>query len=682
MDMNWKRLTCWLLMLAVCISLLPGITLPAKAVMTEDDYLVTNDGYIYNWGTQGEVATFLSPHAQAYYQENNITYASLAALSGGTTQSNAPNSALYKALQKLMTDTHTSYTNYEDTKKLYAYTDAQNNVFGKLYCVYCVGEMTSAWNSGNIWQREHTWPKSKSLNGNSAFEEYGYNDETDIMMLRACHAQENKDRSNIAYGKSSGYYYPNLASADVRGDVARTMLYGYVRWGNTQYMWGSSGVIESLAVLLEWMEADPVDTWEMGRNDSVEAINGNRNVFIDYPELAFLMFGKQIPEGMSTPSGSSQCEHEDSSFVEAQAPTCTQKGNTAGYFCNDCKRYYDGYTKLDALGHQWQEQVCTGGRVCTVCGVQEEGGTLSIVTTPTAGTAYKLGIDKKDGVIRYFNGSTESSSVNYRLAATTNVDSAVDVYLESASGGYRLYFMNGSAKTYIRMYQYKSGSDGKGTGSLALVTAAPSETMTFDTTAKTLVYQYNSSNSYYMGTYGTYTTFSASNTSYITGSNATNVDVSQFPARLYQVSAGTGHSWQDATCTTPKTCTVCGTTEGGTVGHSWSNWEQTQAPSCTADGEKHRLCTICGTEETEVISTPGHSYEKYLCTVCGDYAEQALVEAIDLSADGKVTAFDAQLLAEAKAGVRQLTEAQWTALGELQVADIINYLLGRYGTAE
>ena len=58
------------------------------------------------------------------------------------------------------------------------------------------------------------------------------------------------------------------------------------------------------------------------------------------------------------------------------------------------------------------------------------------------------------------------------------------------------------------------------------------------------------------------------------------------------------------------------------------------------------------------------------------------MEAIDLSADGKVTAFDAQLLAEAKAGVRQLTEAQWTALGELQVADIINYLLDRYGTTE
>ena len=31
----------------------------------------------------------------------------------------------------------------------------------------------------------------------------------------------------------------------------------------------------------------------------------------------------------------------------------------------------------------------------------------------------------------------------------------------------------------------------------------------------------------------------------------------------------TGHSWQDATCTTPKTCAVCGETEGEALGHSF-----------------------------------------------------------------------------------------------------------------
>jgi hypothetical protein len=85
--------------------------------------------------------------------------------------------------------------------------------------------------------------------------------------------------------------------------VARIALYIYVRWGNTEQFLGGDGVIESLDVLLHWMEEDPVDTWEMGRNDSVESITGTRNVFVDYPELAFALFDQEIPTDMDTPSG-------------------------------------------------------------------------------------------------------------------------------------------------------------------------------------------------------------------------------------------------------------------------------------------------------------------------------------------------------------------------------------------
>ena len=55
--------------------------------------------------------------------------------------------------------------------------------------------------------------------------------------------------------------------------------------------------------MLEWCALDPVDEWEMGRNDVVEDIQGNRNVFIDYPEYAWLLFDKEIPDEMTTPSG-------------------------------------------------------------------------------------------------------------------------------------------------------------------------------------------------------------------------------------------------------------------------------------------------------------------------------------------------------------------------------------------
>jgi endonuclease I len=75
-------------------------------------------------------------------------------------------------------------------------------------------------------------------------------------------------------------------------------MFGYVRWGYTNI----NDVIESQTVLLNWMAADPVDTWEMGRNDSTESITGTRNVFVDYPELAFVLFGEEVPATMQTPS--------------------------------------------------------------------------------------------------------------------------------------------------------------------------------------------------------------------------------------------------------------------------------------------------------------------------------------------------------------------------------------------
>ena len=35
------------------------------------------------------------------------------------------------------------------------------------------------------------------------------------------------------------------------------------------------------------------------------------------------------------------------------------------------------------------------------------------------------------------------------------------------------------------------------------------------------------------------------------------------------------HSWTEATCTMPKTCTVCGETEGEALGHQWSEADNT-----------------------------------------------------------------------------------------------------------
>ena len=61
------------------------------------------------------------------------------------------------------------------------------------------------------------------------------------------------------------------------------------------------------------------------------------------------------------------------------------------------------------------------------------------------------------------------------------------------------------------------------------------------------------------------------------------------------------HTWTDATCTTPKTCTVCGKTEGEPLDHNFGEWSGTGEA-----GEQERTCSSCGETETAVC-----------CIICG-----------------------------------------------------------------
>lgn len=283
-----KRFWAFLMALVLLVGLMPVVQLTADAATVDYRYSDDENQYIYNWGTREVEATFLSQNAEAFYTNNSTSYDALASLSG---------SELYTTLQTLMTDNHGTITSYNDTRTLFQYTDCQgsallDNTISSFYSGTAIGP---AWDSGTTWNREHTWPDSKGLEGS---------DEDDIMMLRPTASSENTQRNNTAYGESSGFYNPNGESNgayDLRGDVARIALYVHVRWGNTN-LFGEAGVIESQDVLLNWMAEDPVDTWELGRNDSVESITGTRNVFVDYPELAFSLFEEDIP-AMITPSG-------------------------------------------------------------------------------------------------------------------------------------------------------------------------------------------------------------------------------------------------------------------------------------------------------------------------------------------------------------------------------------------
>ncbi len=383
--------------------------LAAKITTTPSGYTSSSDveykydssgKYILNWGARGEVCEFLSPNAQSYYV-GNYTYDVLSGNQGGSDKSNAPSSALYKALKAMMVAEHSHITAYKETRYLYRYTDCLLNDDSHISSFYSGTVLSGTWDSGKTWNREHTWPNSKGLGGS---------DEDDIMMLRPTSVSENSSRGNTAYGEGSSYYDPGES---VRGDCARIVLYVYVRWGNTSKMWGTGGVMESLDVLLKWMEEDPVDTWEMGRNDAVESITGVRNVFVDYPEYAWLLFGEEIPDAMPTPSGiakngtqddnqedetpdqneqeqdkpnqdKQECAHTATRTVNQKDATCTENGYTGDVYCNDCNELVKKGTTIIATGHTEELQglkdaTCTedgynGDLVCKDCGTLIQQG--------------------------------------------------------------------------------------------------------------------------------------------------------------------------------------------------------------------------------------------------------------------------------------------------------------------
>ena len=103
-------------------------------------------------------------------------------------------------------------------------------------------------------------------------------------------------------------------SDDTKGDFARTYMYMVTCYQDYCDLWTGQGMnmlekntyptLQKWAVdlLLSWNEIDPVDQIEMDRNENVYQIQGNRNPFIDYPQLAQYIWGAKTANKFYTTS--------------------------------------------------------------------------------------------------------------------------------------------------------------------------------------------------------------------------------------------------------------------------------------------------------------------------------------------------------------------------------------------
>lgn len=227
---------------------------------------------------------------------------------------------LRNALSTKVTDMHTVFLSYQDAEDAIKILDRDpdDSTGRNLLLVYgfspniCPQETIdfpdhrrrNRFDDGTSscqWNREHTYPRSVGtpdlgLDGAGA----------DVHHLRASDVNRNANRGNIKFGPGSGnsglnnsFWYPG---DEWKGDIARMMMYMYLRYGNQclpknvcvgNLVSNDNNMVD---LLLLWNAEDPVSEIEDRRNTYMGNTanfyaQGNRNPFIDNPYLATVIWG-------------------------------------------------------------------------------------------------------------------------------------------------------------------------------------------------------------------------------------------------------------------------------------------------------------------------------------------------------------------------------------------------------
>ncbi|SNR16095.1 endonuclease [Tenacibaculum jejuense] len=247
------------------------------------------------------IYSFVGFSQQSYYNDVDLTKSGL---------------ALKDELASKITSTHTNFLVYtpgvwEASRKTDVNPENANEVI--LIYGYSTSGITARTrginkNGGSTgdWNREHVYPRSLA---NPSLSTRSPGAGTDAHSLRPSDVDHNRDRGNLAFVESTGNsrrvnggWYPG---DEWKGDVARMMMYMYLRYGDrclpTVVGIGSSASTpdDMIDLFLKWNAEDPVSEIEDNRNEyhgdtSNRYAQGNRNPFIDNPNLATQIWGGPV----------------------------------------------------------------------------------------------------------------------------------------------------------------------------------------------------------------------------------------------------------------------------------------------------------------------------------------------------------------------------------------------------
>ena len=216
----------------------------------------------------------------------------------------------------------------------------------------------------------------------------------------------------IAKANTSGYGYICWEPApEYRGDFARTYFYmatayEYLTWtaypqfiSDATYLMFSDSIQQ---VLLDWHRADPVSEKELCRADQISSIQGNRNPYIDYPELVEYIWGDQKGQA-----------------VDLNTLTCA----FATGFCPDDMgepepQIYDTLINLPAITAALVNAI-PGGSANS--GIQSNGNaSITMGKSSTDGEISFSGLQLTDSAILAFRASPYNSATSMQLEIYLN----------------------------------------------------------------------------------------------------------------------------------------------------------------------------------------------------------------------------------------------------------------------
>lgn len=196
--------------------------------------------------------------------------------------------------------------NYGNFRDMARYIDTDPNNPSNILLVYNRASVSSSWDSGSTWNREHVWPQSQQPGSasNSSTGNLG-----DPHALRPANPSINSSRGNKPFGgggattgnhRSLGaFYFPGDAD---KGDIARNLFYSNTRYGGLTLVDGNPGTNQmgDLESLIAWHYLDIPDAFERRRNHAIYSATlnplrtNNRNAYVDHPEFVWSVYVDQM----------------------------------------------------------------------------------------------------------------------------------------------------------------------------------------------------------------------------------------------------------------------------------------------------------------------------------------------------------------------------------------------------